>query len=296
MTSAAKINANRRNAQRSTGPRSAAGKARTRSNALRHGLSVRPSYDPAAAAQIEEFAIEFCAGSVVAEQGDLALRAAEAEVDMARVRAAKVHLINNSASRLKEQQTFIEPTEWECTTVAFSRHSKTLVAFERYERRQFLRRNRALRKLANARAAEARARAAEAKARVAEQVAPPRPKQQYRPTDLFVEDVLPLRLADIMKVVIEPGVEGTRYSKTLKASLQHSIRDVKIFVEVEGSNGCIVCILRQMEKLLFNGSLLRDGQLKSVVALGSSSAQKPKRWCDLFMSSVTSSASVRIML
>src|ERR1700719_4625673 len=100
MTSPAKINANRRNAQRSTGPRSAAGKARPRRNALRHGLSVRPSYDPAAAAQIEEFAIEFCAGSVVAEQGDLALRAAEAEVEMARVREAKVHLINNSATRL----------------------------------------------------------------------------------------------------------------------------------------------------------------------------------------------------
>ena len=39
MTSPAKIAANRRNAQKSTGPRSAAGKARIRNNAFRHGLA-----------------------------------------------------------------------------------------------------------------------------------------------------------------------------------------------------------------------------------------------------------------
>lgn len=39
MTSKAKIESNRRNAARSSGPRSAAGKARSRRNALRHGLA-----------------------------------------------------------------------------------------------------------------------------------------------------------------------------------------------------------------------------------------------------------------
>lgn len=41
MTSEAQIEANRRNAQRSTGPRTEAGKAVSRRNALRHGLAAR---------------------------------------------------------------------------------------------------------------------------------------------------------------------------------------------------------------------------------------------------------------
>jgi hypothetical protein len=41
MTSAAQIAANRRNSTLSTGPRSAAGKAQSRRNALRHGLAAR---------------------------------------------------------------------------------------------------------------------------------------------------------------------------------------------------------------------------------------------------------------
>jgi len=41
MTSEAQIEANRRNSQRSTGPRTEAGKARSRRNALRHGLAAR---------------------------------------------------------------------------------------------------------------------------------------------------------------------------------------------------------------------------------------------------------------
>ena len=55
MTSPAQIAANRRNAMRSTGPRTATGKARSRCNAFRHGLSLALSTDNFFAAQIEEF-------------------------------------------------------------------------------------------------------------------------------------------------------------------------------------------------------------------------------------------------
>ena len=51
VVSAAKLEANRRNAQRSTGPRSANGLSRTRLNALKHGATaqtpVLPGEDPA---------------------------------------------------------------------------------------------------------------------------------------------------------------------------------------------------------------------------------------------------------
>jgi hypothetical protein len=64
MTSAAKIAANWRNAQRSTGPRSAAGKARTRYNALQHRLNVPARYDQATADEIESLADYLSADSI----------------------------------------------------------------------------------------------------------------------------------------------------------------------------------------------------------------------------------------
>ena len=57
MTSPAKIAANRRNARRSTGPRSAAGKARARRNAFRHGLSTPASVDHVAMNWIDDLVL-----------------------------------------------------------------------------------------------------------------------------------------------------------------------------------------------------------------------------------------------
>jgi hypothetical protein len=243
MTSQAKIDANRRNARRSTGPRSAAGKARACRNALRHGLSVRASYDQAAAAQIEEFAVELCPASTIPEERDLALRAAEAEVDMSRLRQAKVNLVNEVAAHVQEQQTFVEATEQECVTVAFLRNSKTLAAFNRYENRLFARRNRALRKLAKSRAAQERLRAAEERSWTAEQVGPPLPKQ-HRRADVFKEGVLPLHLCDILKPV-KPGNTGI-----LKASLRHPIATVQIIAKVESDTGCIGLVFETNGKVV----------------------------------------------
>src|SRR4051812_38115947 len=57
MATSKQIEANRRNSQKSTGPRTAEGKARTRSNALRHGLLARqallPGEDGAGLQEIE---------------------------------------------------------------------------------------------------------------------------------------------------------------------------------------------------------------------------------------------------
>src|SRR5215212_2258248 len=101
MASAAKIAANRRNAQKSTGPRSAAGKARARYNALEHGLTIPISQDARVADQITTLASELCEESTAPLAHDLALRAAEAELELVRVRRARVCLINSTAERLE---------------------------------------------------------------------------------------------------------------------------------------------------------------------------------------------------
>ena len=56
MATAKQIAANRRNAQRSTGPRTAAGRSMSSRNALRHGLSLPQEKNAATAAAIDELA------------------------------------------------------------------------------------------------------------------------------------------------------------------------------------------------------------------------------------------------
>jgi hypothetical protein len=94
MPSSKKVTANRRNAQRSTGPRTAVGKSRSRLNALKHGLAI-----PAAA--LPEFAPDVAqvAQAITAEAAETptvreaAARVAEATTDVLRARRAKTVLL-----------------------------------------------------------------------------------------------------------------------------------------------------------------------------------------------------------
>src|SRR5689334_23847330 len=98
MTSPAKAQANRRNAQRSTGPRSAAGKARTARNAYQHGLSLPISDDQSlrdVAELMDALKLEFDA----AEHPELVLRAAEGHIELQRARRLKADLLNQEAKR-----------------------------------------------------------------------------------------------------------------------------------------------------------------------------------------------------
>jgi hypothetical protein len=88
--------ANRRNARRSTGPRSAAGKARVAQNALRHGLNVAVAEDPLLTEEVARIARAICdgaprggPGAPPAELAYLARQVAEAQVDLMRVRRAR---------------------------------------------------------------------------------------------------------------------------------------------------------------------------------------------------------------
>ena len=58
MTTANKIRANRANAQASSGPKTAQGRARASRNALRHGLSIPVTSDPSMSEEVEALARE----------------------------------------------------------------------------------------------------------------------------------------------------------------------------------------------------------------------------------------------
>lgn len=143
MASAAKIEANRRNAQSSTGPRSAAAKARTRYNARTHGLAAPKQFNRAAAAHVEALAEAFKPGDDP-ETLAAARNVVEAELELCRVRQVRVDLVNHAAAR------DVETMGWPAgarASAAFAKTAHTLAAVDRYERRALSHRNRAMRAL-----------------------------------------------------------------------------------------------------------------------------------------------------
>jgi hypothetical protein len=97
VTSAAKIEANRRNAQRSTGPKTSAGKTRAARNALGHGLTARASAEVWDIARIEQLATAFLGDLPRTELNwTLAIRVAEAEHKIELIRNLRVMNIDNA--------------------------------------------------------------------------------------------------------------------------------------------------------------------------------------------------------
>jgi hypothetical protein len=98
MISARKSQANKANAQASTGPRTAQGKIRAAQNARRHGLNLLVSSNPALSEQAELLAQE-----IVGETGDkelyqLSYSVAEAQVDLIRIRHQRRRFISAGLS------------------------------------------------------------------------------------------------------------------------------------------------------------------------------------------------------
>jgi hypothetical protein len=133
VTSDRKITANRNNAKKSTGPRSAAGREAARRNARRHGLAVAIGGDPAFHEDIEKLAKALSLSSRKQEVSEFARETAEATLDLARIRKVRAFLIE---------------TLYFADTAAPDRITDLngkLAKLERYERRAFSRRKRALR-------------------------------------------------------------------------------------------------------------------------------------------------------
>jgi hypothetical protein len=98
MASERQIAANRRNARNSTGPRSGAGKKRASRNAYRHGLTLSIASTAAFAKQLDKLVREIAGDSKDAIMLERAREIAQAELDLARVRRAKVALIERACT------------------------------------------------------------------------------------------------------------------------------------------------------------------------------------------------------
>jgi hypothetical protein len=181
MASERQIAANRANARKSSGPRSASGKKRASRNALTHGLNT-PLSGAVVAREIEALAREIAGDPQDRGQMAAARDAAEAQLDLARVQRVGVAFIERTAAvgRLAQHKLFrtirdetafmalsclgvrLGKTQPKCavdplpampteeparTTEAVRRALPDLVRLNRYERRAAARRDRAIRRL-----------------------------------------------------------------------------------------------------------------------------------------------------
>ena len=170
MSTAKQAAANRRNARRSSGPRSSVGKQRVSHNARRHGLSIRITADRTFGEQIEQLAREIAGGTQNELRLECARAVAAAELDLARVRQAKVALIERVmatgaldladsevprqvlqsrtlAREVQAQEPAMPSAEPSRSAEAIRRALPALVKFDRYEQSARARRDRAVRQL-----------------------------------------------------------------------------------------------------------------------------------------------------
>jgi hypothetical protein len=153
MASERQIAANRRNARKSTGPRADAGKKRASGNAYRHGLTLSITSTAAFAKQLDKLVRKIAGNTEDAIVLERARTIAQAELDLARVRRAKVALIERTSAfgeldppipKPIDDSATMPPREPERSGEAVRRVLPELRRLDRYERRAAVRRHRAV--------------------------------------------------------------------------------------------------------------------------------------------------------
>jgi hypothetical protein len=144
VTTERKRRANRRNAQRSTGPKTSAGKARSKQNALKHGLAVPVSVQPHFADLIHDLETGLKQDLAPEHPGEDEVRAAAvAMLEVLRARSVQGLLIDELTQHCSGRSA--ADSGFSKTSLAdLMRH---LVRVDRYERRALSRRKFAIRSL-----------------------------------------------------------------------------------------------------------------------------------------------------
>jgi len=98
MASPAQIAANRRNALRSTGPRTASGKAQSKGNAFKHGLRAPLDRNPSIVEAVEALTTDIA--RLEKKPRDAVRLIAEQQIKINRVEQTRVEIINRHIERL----------------------------------------------------------------------------------------------------------------------------------------------------------------------------------------------------
>ena len=164
MASDKQIAANRRNAMRSTGPRTRSGKARSRANSLRHGLLSKVLVDPALVNETDQLARRIAQEHGKPDDCFESRTIAEAELIILSARAVRAQLLDTTSSELAPDTKAddgrhseegsrggeVASVEERDLALAYLRSLPTLSRIDKYERIAVLRRQRAVRKLCSA--------------------------------------------------------------------------------------------------------------------------------------------------
>lgn len=128
VASERKIAANRRNARKSTGPRSSVGKKRTSRNSYRHGLTARATLSAERTKRIERLARKIAGNGTDVIILECARDAAQAELDLAQIRRVKVALIERMLAfgELQAPQAFGSVNQVKHVLNAFDRGRVTI--------------------------------------------------------------------------------------------------------------------------------------------------------------------------
>jgi hypothetical protein len=183
LTSDRKIKADRANARASTGPKTHHGRARSTRNTFRYGLSLPIQHDQALCEEVQELARQIAGLNCSAHVQLLALRVAEAHVDLHRIRSARHQFLSEAlaghnvfedsssqADGMESHEAISDAQAGRGPLAAFverfltaaddgpgklaivvSKGTKRLQAFDRYERRALSRRKSAIQTLDEAR-------------------------------------------------------------------------------------------------------------------------------------------------
>jgi hypothetical protein len=142
MTTERQRQANRANGRASVGPKTVAGKARVRFNALRHGLATRVLEDDRWGPNVEPLSRRLAGENANADLLTMAREVAQQQIELVRMRAYRLNLIER-AYQVADPSKLAE---------ILTQMAKELAGIDRYEQRALSRRKFAIRELDQLRA------------------------------------------------------------------------------------------------------------------------------------------------